>query len=281
MRRCEVHFLECGCCRHPEAMTLAGGRLAPTEFPALGGLFLHPSEGAILYDTGYDAAFLEATRRFPQRFYRWLTPPELPAGASAADQLARFGLTPADIRWVVISHFHADHIAGLHAFPGADIACAKAGLANACRGGDWRALTQGVLRALIPADFASRAVFFEDRPRIALPAAFAPFDEGADIFGDGSLLAVELPGHCPGHWGLAARGADDRQHLLAGDAAWSSRAIRENRPPPAITTGFLGDTEPYRRTLSRLHQLAAAAPELLITPSHCAERAAMIRGETP
>jgi glyoxylase-like metal-dependent hydrolase (beta-lactamase superfamily II) len=182
---------------------------------------------------------------------------------------------------VAISHFHADHIAGLHAFPGARIACARAGLDNACRGGDWRALTQGVLRALIPADFEARAVFFEDRPRVALPAAFAPLDEAADLFDDGSLLAVELPGHCPGHWGLAARGADDRLHLLAGDAAWSSRAIRENRPPPAITTGFLGDTEPYRRTLSRLHQLAAAAPEVLITPSHCAERAAAIRAEAP
>lgn len=278
MRRCETRFLHCGQCRHPEAMTLKGGRLASAVFPALVGLFLHPDEGPILFDTGYDPAFLAATEPFPERLYRWLTPPELAPGASASAQLSSMGVAPEDVRWVVLSHFHGDHAAGLHAFPKAKIACARAGLEAARRGPAWRALIGGVLRGLLPADLDARVVFFEDFPQVALPSAFAPFETGADLFGDGSLLAVELPGHCPGHWGLAALGEDDRLHFLAADAAWSSRAIRENRPPPWITTRLLGQPQPYRQTLARLNALAKGSPEVLITPAHCAKRAADIAG---
>jgi glyoxylase-like metal-dependent hydrolase (beta-lactamase superfamily II) len=277
MRRCETQFIEAGHCRHPEAVTLSGGSLRATVFPALTGLFLHPDEGAVLFDTGYDPAFFAATRPFPQRFYRWLTPPVISAETAASAQLARFGLGPADIRWVVLSHFHGDHIAGLHAFPQARIACARRGLDAARRGSDWTALRGGILRALIPADIDTRLVFIEDRPRIDLNSAFHPFTEGADLFGDGALVAVELPGHCPGHWGLVARGSDDRMHFLVADAAWSSRAIRENRAPPRLTTALLGRTAPYRATLERLYRMHRDAPEVMITPAHCAERAAQIQ----
>ncbi len=276
MRRCDVHFLQAGYCRHPEVATLTGGSLSSAVFPALAGLILHPIEGPVLFDTGYDEAFFRATDPFPQRLYRWLTPPTLPEQASVRLQLKRFGLSPADVKWVILSHFHADHIAGLRAFEHARIACAKSGLDAARRGGVVRALLGGVLRDLIPSDIDSRLVFFEERPRTALPGAFRPFAEGSDIFGDGSLLAVELPGHSPGHWGLVGRGADDGLHFLVADAAWTCRAIRENRSPPWITTAFLGNTRSYRATLHNLHRMQTDAPEVLVTPSHCAERAAQI-----
>lgn len=75
MRRCETRFLQAGFCRHPEALTLAGGSLGQVVFPALVGLFLHPQEGPVLFDTGYDPAFFRATHPFPERLYRWLPPP--------------------------------------------------------------------------------------------------------------------------------------------------------------------------------------------------------------
>lgn len=274
MKRAAIHILQAGACLHPAAMARQGASLAPAVFPALAGLILHPQEGPVLFDTGYDPAFVETTRPFPERFYRWATPVRLGPGEAAASQLDRFGLAPEDVGAVVISHFHGDHIAGLHAFPKARFYCARAGLAEVRRPGRLARVRRGVLAGLAPNDIEARAHFFEDLSPRSLPSEFTPFETGADLFGDGSLLAVELPGHCPGHWGLALRREDDAYEFLVADAAWSTGAVRDNVPPPALTTAILGETGPYRQTLSRLNALWVRNPEVRITPSHCPEAAA-------
>lgn len=271
MKRCRVHILRAGECSHPAVMTRRDAGLAPAVFPALAALIVHPDEGPILFDTGYDPAFFAATDPFPERFYRWATPVRLGPGEAVADQLPRFGYAPEDIRAVVVSHFHGDHIAGLTRFPNARIVCARAGLEQVRRKGRIARVRNGVLAALAPADIDVRAAFFEDRPQVPLGPDMAPFETGADLLGDGSLLAVHLPGHCPGHWGLLVRQTDDRVRFLIADAAWSSSAVRDDVPPPRLTTALLGETEPYRETLHALHRLRARNADLIVTPSHCGE----------
>lgn len=271
MKRCRVHILRAGSCSHPAVMTRHDAGLPPAVFPALAALIIHPDEGPMLFDTGYDPAFFAATEPFPERLYRWTTPVSLKPGDAVADQLPAFGFAAEDIRAVVVSHFHGDHIAGLSRFPNARIVCARAGLAQVHLRGRVSRVRRGVLAALAPADIDARAVFFEDRPQLALGPDMAPFETGADLLGDGSLLAVQLPGHCPGHWGLLVRQSDDRTRFLIADAAWSSGAVRDNAPPPRLTTALLGETGPYRGTLNAMHRLWARNPELLVTPSHCGE----------
>jgi glyoxylase-like metal-dependent hydrolase (beta-lactamase superfamily II) len=265
-----------GACRHPQVMTIRGGTFRAVDFPAVAMLLLHPEEGPILFDTGYDPAFLQATANFPERLYRWATPVALPPGADAASQCRALGHDPADVRHVILSHFHGDHIAGLHAFPRATIHCARAGLEELGRRSRMGATRRGLLPGLLPSNLVERARFFEDAAGAALPRDFLPFDGGADILGDGSLFAVELPGHCPGHWGLALRDARWGLHMLVADAAWSLDAIRRDCPPPAIATAWLGNTAGARATLHALHSLAVRNPELRLTPCHCPQRAAEI-----
>lgn len=274
MREVQTIPLLTGHCRHPELMTIRGGTVRPVAFPAVAMLLIHPEEGPILFDTGYDPAFLAATARLPERFYRWATPVTLPEGRDAASQLRARGIDPGAVRHVVLSHFHGDHVAGLHAFPRAAIHCARAGLEDLARHGRFGATRRGLLPALLPADLASRARFFEDAARCPLPGAFQPFADGADLLGDGSLLAAELPGHCPGHWGLALHDARWGLHFLVADAAWSLRAIEQDRPPPALTSGWLGNARQTRATLRNLHLLTRRNPELRLSPCHCPQRAA-------
>lgn len=271
MKRCRVHILRAGSCSHPALMTRRDAGLVPTVFPALAALIVHPDEGPILFDTGYDPAFFAATEPFPERLYRWTTPVRFGPGEAVADQLPAFGFAPSDIRAVVVSHFHGDHVAGLTRFPDARIFCARAGLEQVRLKGRLARVRRGVLAALTPADIDARARFFEDQPRVDLGSALAPFETGADLLGDGSLLAVQLPGHCPGHWGLLVRQTDDRTRFLIADAAWSSGAVRDDVPPPRLTTALLGETGPYRETLNALHRLGVRNRELVMTPSHCGE----------
>ena len=274
MRRVTLTPFRVGHCRHPQAMTIRGGRWAPVEFPALAFLIRHPAEGAILFDTGYDPAFFDATRPFPERLYRWTTPPTLAPGEALAEQLAAAGVAPGQVRHLILSHFHADHMAGTHRFPAATIHASRAGWQAMGRGGRFAAVRQGMLRALAPPDFLSRARWFEDAPAVPLPRDLAPFEEGRDVIGDGSLLAVPLPGHCPGHWGLVLAEEGGAWRFLVADAAWSSAAIRTDTPPPWLTARLLGDASAGRATLRALHRLHRRNPDVSLTPSHCAECAA-------
>lgn len=130
-----VHIIRAEHCVHPQVMAIRDGSWRPAVYPALSILIIHPSEEPMLFDTGYNPAFFAATEPFPERFYRWLTPVTLVAGSEVAGQLGRFGLAPGDIRHLILSHFHADHIAGTHAFSNAVIHCSKAGLDASCSGG--------------------------------------------------------------------------------------------------------------------------------------------------
>ncbi len=273
MKHVGLSLLETGACRHPEIATIQRGSWRTAIFPSLVGVITHPEEGTILFDTGYDSLFAEATETFPERLYRWLTPPAITSPVAAT--LAARGIAPATIRHIVLSHFHGDHASGLRRFPNAKIHCARAGLRAVWQRGRLRALAAGTPVGLLPPDLPARCAFFEDQTRLPLPADLAPFETGADVLGDGSILAVPLPGHCAGHWGVLLKEARGL-HFLVADAAWSSRAIRENRPPPRITSALLGDTRSGRNTLAQLHALRRRNAELILTPSHCAERAADI-----
>lgn len=279
MIRTGLRVVECGHCRNVEAITMRGAPLRVVDFPALIGVIAHPSAGVILFDTGYDAAFLAATEPFPERLYRIATPVRLPPGESAAERLAVLGIAPEDVRHIVISHFHGDHVAGLGRFPHARLHCARAGLLDVRTHGRWARVRRGLLPALLPRHIAD-ASFFEEARAVDLPPAFHPFERGADLLGDGSLLAVELPGHCPGHWGLALRVEDDRHVMMVADAAWSIEAIEADAPPPAAVARLLGDARAGRRTLRALHGLSVARPDTLLIPSHCA-RAARRAGLQP
>jgi glyoxylase-like metal-dependent hydrolase (beta-lactamase superfamily II) len=267
MRRVGLKMLECGSCKQLEAMTMVGAPWRVATFPSLVGLLRHPTEGIVLFDTGYAPAFLEATAALPERIYRWTTPVTLKTGESAVERLAALGIAPSDVGHVVVSHFHGDHVAGLRDFPGARIHCSKAGLDDLTSRGRIDRVRHGLLDALLPEDMPD-ACFFEDDRTTSLPSAFSPFEQGADVLGDGSLVAVPLPGHCPGHWGLALKLDDDRHVLLVADSAWSIEAIERDAPPPAFTARLLGDQASQRDTLSTLHGMTGRE-DLAMLPSHC------------
>lgn len=269
--RVRVHLLSVGRCRHPEWITLRGGRWTSAEFPALAALILHPRHGALLYDTGYATHFASATAHFPERLYRWITPVELPHAQTLAVQLAAHGLAPGDIARVLISHMHADHIAGLRDLPRARFSALRDEVTALRRLGRLRGLTRAVLPALLPEDFGARLDVADDAPVRALGPHWQPFSHGFDLLGDGSLLGVPLPGHSSAQMGVLLHDEDDRPLLLAADACWSARAWREQRLPSLFARPLMHDWRAYRATLAGLLAVAQRQPELLIVPSHCVE----------
>jgi len=267
MPRLEWRLYEAGYCTHPELATRKGGSARPCEFPALVALLRHPHRGWILFDTGYSEHFIAATAALPERLYRMVTPVHLDPHDCLAAQLRADGIALEDIGWIVLSHLHGDHAGGLGDFPRARVLCAGGALDDLAGRGRIGNLRLGQLPALL-APVAGRIERMEALAPVELAPPFHEFGQARDLFGDGSLLAVPLPGHAAGHHGLLF---EDQQGpvLLVADASWSSQSIVDNTPPPALVTGWLGDTAQYRQTLARLHRLHHAAPDVRIVPAHC------------
>lgn len=237
--------------------------------PAIFACVEHPTAGLILYDTGYAEYFLKETDNLPNRLYRWITPVVYHQTDSAVHSLQQAGLRAEDVRAIIISHFHADHIAGLRDFPNAEIYYTQEAYDAVKNLRGLRALRAAYLPGLLPPDFAERSKVIQTDRRIPLPHR-SGIASAIDIFGDGSILGVELSGHAIGQIGLLLC-TEEHDYLLCADAAWSSRAYRENRQPHPVTGLIVPDRRKYADSFSKLVRLHKQYPALRIVPSHCPE----------
>lgn len=127
---------------------------------------------------------------------------------TVVEQLATLGLKPSDITIVGISHMHGDHTGQAADFPGAKLLIGK-GDFEASKGdkdpfGPWRAAGANV-----------------------------QLEHGGDIdvFGDGKVVALNMPGHTPDHMSLLVKLASGNV-MLSGDLYHATEARTLKGVPP-------------------------------------------------
>jgi glyoxylase-like metal-dependent hydrolase (beta-lactamase superfamily II) len=229
--------------------------------PALVARIRHPRLGTILFDTGYGRPLIHL-RMIAAQAYRHILPFLLPPEQE---------LQVSGIDLVFLSHFHPDHIGALRDVPSVPILHSREGLAilRSLRGlNRWRS---AFFPELLPDDFPARASAIEDLPLVHLPTEYQPFEQAYDVAGDGSLLAIELPGHAPGQYGLLCRLTNDRTLFLVADAAWVQSNITRLAFPAWPVRALVSDYTAFTDTLRKLHTLHVNRPEIILVPSHCAQ----------
>ena len=259
----DYRLFEAGYCSHCQRITRRSGRLQKAQYPALCALIKHPKEGYILFDTGYSEQFHRLTARFPYSLYRYLTPVQL--NYSLKEQLLENSIHPDEIKTIVISHFHADHIGGLSDFPQARFICHQDALADIEGKQGVKALLQGFLPDLLPNNFKERLISINTS--MPLPSILSPFTHGFDLFGDGMLWVIPLPGHAPGQIGLFFHAPDPI--FLVADSCWHSETIEHLHLPSHLTRMVHHDWNAYVATIHQLHVLAQLQPSVKMIPSHC------------
>jgi len=190
----------------PKIFGFAREELKSVDFVNQSYLIVHP-RGTVMFDTG------------------GIGDDKFPAGGGAAKegimtatkklvpQMRAAGYTPADVTYLVMSHYHSDHTGNANLFAGATWIVQK----------------------------AERDFMFGDKPQgIIQPATYSALktsktkildDEDFDIFGDGTVVVKTTPGHTPGHQVLFVKLARTGPILLAGDLYHYPEEIATGKTP--------------------------------------------------
>ena len=272
----EIKFFAAGCCYQSSRLVLPGSAPRRLRFPALVVRMRHPKHGIVLFDTGYAQRVLDRCHTLPERILPALTPIEIAPTQTATAHLAAEGIAAEEVRHVIVSHFHADHIGGLEDFPRATVHCHLSSLQRLRTPNRWRTMRHGVIAALLPKPTRDvRDVMAAPRVRTGLD--FLP--EARDLFNDGSIFLVELPGHADGQIGAIITGPNRRRFLLVSDACWVREAWHEMRMPANLTRPVHRDFSAYRQTLQRLNRFHQKHPDVTIVPSHCEQTLMQLQSE--
>jgi glyoxylase-like metal-dependent hydrolase (beta-lactamase superfamily II) len=173
-----------------------------------------------------------------------MTMPNVAPKVSIVDQLARIDVKPDQIKYVGISHYHADHTGQVASFP-------KATLLIGAK--EWEAIT-----APKPAEGVNYKPF-ESWIKGDNKVEVLPLGPDKDVFGDGSVLMLRTPGHTPGHSVLLVKLAQMGPVILSGDAVH----FRENYDSDGVPI-FNYDRAQTVASIGRLKQIVKNLKATLI-----------------
>ena len=216
-----------------EAVTLMYGLSGMVTIPMPSFLIEHP-KGLVLFDTGIAPRAIDD----PVGLYGQEMADALGITATPDQRLDRqieaLGYKLTDITHVISSHLHFDHSGGHHLFPQATF---YAG--------------QGEMRFANFPDPLGAFCFMPDELAVMRNFSWREVPGvDVDLFGDGSMIILFMPGHTPGELSLKVRLAN-RTFILTGDAVHLRAALDVEFPFPLDC-----DTKSSLQTLRRIKRIA-------------------------
>lgn len=206
------------------------------ELPVSCYLLRH-AQGNVLFDTGCHPSVHDNAEARWGSMARMMTP----IGShdqNVVDQLAVAGLKPEDIDVVVNSHFHSDHCGCNEFFRKATVICHAAELATA-------QAEDGPQRGYLPVDWKQ-------------PMPVDTIDSQRDLFNDGRIVLLPLPGHTVGMTTALVELDRSGRFLLASDAVPLQYNLERDVHPKNTW-----DVEQSARSMDEVRKIAAGGATVL------------------
>ena len=263
----KVYFLATGFGRVIKGLFVKGAGFKSIRFPIL-SILIECEHDLVLFDTGLGTHIDEEMRPLIYLgnllFYRYVMRAQFdPRHDALMHQLPRFGFKPSDVKHVIISHLHWDHAGGMRDFPDANFIINKKewDFANGLTGAPLfknafikeQFCVPGLEKELIETDPA--------KPFLNFPASY-------DVFGDDSMVLVDLPGHSPGLMGMILTMPSGRRFLFSADTFYFPEGLDHRIPKSGLMRLLVSEGPEAVSSIDRIYTLMQSEPDLEIVGSH-------------
>ena len=238
------------------ALWRGGLQRDPSWVPVLVVAIEHPKAGVVLVDTGLSEAQTHAFSHYSVfdgglNAGIWRdSENRIAAAGDLVSQLQARGIEAGDVRHVVLTHLHEDHVGELGRFPNATVHVSDL---------EWDD------RARVSYEPSLDPIQYLD-PFAYDSGAFGPFEASKDLLGDGTIVLLPTPGHTLGHVSVLVV-LGDHHALVSGDAVYT---LRHLDPDAVASFNYFGEDglHTYQDSVRRLVALEHVVPELVVIPAH-------------
>lgn len=242
----------------PEAFIYSGGSLTENHTSVYSGMVVQHPKGTFMFEGGIGgdvaAKMLRNFNNFQRNIFAYT------AEGTAREQLEASSLSAADIDFILLTHLHWDHTGVIEGFPDKEIWTTEEEF-------NWGREHGSGADGFFPEDYMKEGLSWKFVTFDSVK--YESFDRSLDLYGDGSIVLVPLPGHTAGSVGMFVTLKNGSRYLFIGDISWSQKAldIPAKRPPLGQHLADKFDEE-LTASLVQLHHLKKKYPKLQIIPTH-------------
>ena len=210
-------------------------------------LIEHP-EGLILVDTGETAKIYEKGYLPEGGLYHKAVETRIKQEEELPHQLAKIGVKTSDIKIVILTHLHGDHIGGLTHFehckiyvakPEYDFATSKKGAGNGYFQKNW------------PTWFKPELITYSDGTEETFAAS-------QKITTDGKIVVVPTPGHSIGHQSILVKN-ENHTTIIAGDLTYNESTLKQEIPDVLL------NNKAAKQTVKTVHEYVKRTPSIYLS----------------